>query len=218
MKIMMIRHAKADAVRRTPCTAAEYAEDAAGYEAAGILPIGEPAQPRAGRPVYVSAARRAKETAGQLFALQEEDLIETPLLNEVPLAPFTGTDRRLPLAVWDAAARVQWALGIRRQPEIRRESRARADALIDMLEADGRDCFVVTHGFFLHVLIGRLRRRGYVVEGRDLVHVPCLGRVRATRRSDHCGGCRHNCLLEDPGCDIGRAKAEGRDRAKIKKR
>ena len=32
-------------------------------------------------------------------------------------------------------------------------------------------------------------------------------RIRVTERSDHCGGCQHNCLLKNPGCGVGKDKA-----------
>ena len=53
-----------------------------------------------------------------------------------------------------------------------------------------------------------LRTRGYLLEGGSLVPRP-MERVRATKRSLHCGGCAHNCLLSEAKCEKGRNKARG---------
>ena len=59
-----------------------------------------------------------------------------------------------------------------------------------------------------YVLKSVLRRRGYVLEGGGLRAVP-LERVRASRKSLHCGGCARNCLLSEARCQTGINRAKG---------
>ena len=60
----------------------------------------------------------------------------------------------------------------------------------------------------LSALKAVLRRRGYLLEGGSLIPQP-LERVRATKRSLHCGGCARNCLLTDARREKGKNKLTG---------
>ena len=54
-----------------------------------------------------------------------------------------------------------------------------------------------------------MRRRGYCLEGGDLIRRP-LERVRAVKQSLHCGGCHQNCVLSEAKCQIGQARSRER--------
>lgn len=84
---------------------------------------------------------------------------------------------------------------------------ARAKAFLDMAEKEGRDIIAVSHEHFLKLLFKQLRKRGYQIKRSNLFKIDYLEKAIATKRSDRCGGCTQDCLLSNPGCDIGREKA-----------
>ena len=208
MKIILVYQADSDM------------EWAPGYDAAGFERAAETERSRGAAPasvrrgdasaykVWVSSARAARETAELLFEMDGGPEV-TPLLDDVLMRAFRDGDETRPLWLWKTMGRAQWLLGGRRQPESRRETAERAGRFADSLEAEDRDCIVITRGLIMGELIRALRRRGYVVEGGNLIPRP-LDRLRAVKQSVRCGGCSHNCPLSNPRCDVGRNKAKER--------
>ena len=134
--------------------------------------------------VYIGTAPAGRETAEALFTLPEAPVV-TPLLDDIPTEA-----------------------GLRGKLAARRAARHRAGELLDTLEKDERDSVVLCGGQAMAALRFVLRARGYLLEGGGLVPRP-LERVRATKRSLHCGGCAHNCLLSEAKCEKGRNKLKG---------
>ena len=155
--------------------------------------------------IYTGTSRAAMETAQLLFETDEPPEA-TPLLDDVPVRAFRDSEKPLPVWLWRAMAEAQWRSGSSRQPETKKETEQRVRQLTDRLEAEDRDCIVICRGLTMTALKSVLRRRGFLIEGGGLSPRP-LDRVRATKRSLHCGGCRHNCLLSEAKCDIGKDKA-----------
>ena len=135
--------------------------------------------------VYIGASPAGRATAEALFTLPSAPVV-SPLLDDVP-----GTQ---------AGLRAALAAG--------REARRRAGEFLDLLEKDEHDSVVICGRQSMSALRSVLRRRGYLLEGGSLVPRP-LERVRATKRSLHCGGCAHNCLLSEAKCEKGRNKLKG---------
>ena len=98
--------------------------------------------------------------------------------------------------------------GLRGKLAAQSAARRRAGEFLDELEKDGRDSVVICGRQGMSALKAVLRMRGYLLEGGSLVPRP-LERVRATKRSLHCGGCAHNCLLSEAKCEKGRNKLKG---------
>jgi len=134
------------------------------------------------------------------------EIREMALLDDIPLRPFCKTDKKYPLRIWKALGTVQWYAGSRKQAESRRETVRRAEQFVSLLEEERKDCIVISRGLTMRALKSVLRKRGYCIEGGGMFPKP-LDRCRATKRSEHCGGCAHNCLLSNPGCGIGISKA-----------
>lgn len=88
------------------------------------------------------------------------------------------------------------------------DARSRAEALAALLTQEGRDCVLISHPAQIPQLMDALRRRGYCFNRSNLGAIRPLERILATSRTAHCGGCGHNCMLSNPGCDIGRDKAQ----------
>ena len=77
-----------------------------------------------------------------------------------------------------------------------------------LIEKKNENVILITHGFFMNVLVRQLRKRKRyeVFRGSTFVIQP-LEKIRVMDREPHCGGCHHNCLLKNAGCMIGQDKA-----------
>ena len=134
--------------------------------------------------IYISTACASRETAEALFSFSEPPA-ETALLADVP----------------------QSGGGPRGWLHMRREAKRRSGQFLDMLEEKGRDSIVICGRQAMQALMHRLRAKGYLLEGGVLPRP--LERVRATKRSLHCGGCAHNCLLSEAKCQKGQNRYKG---------
>ena len=146
-----------------PCTSREFDAAAQAYALAPVeVPVKAPVVPAtvpAGARIWASGLSRAQITARHIFP--DAELHIDPRLNEVDLRSYADREWPLPLSVWMFRGRLQWVLHRRRQPEVRRESRARAREVLDDLEAAGLDCVLVGHGFMHSCLMREMRHRGY---------------------------------------------------------
>jgi hypothetical protein len=97
-----------------------------------------------------------------------------------------------------------------RQPESQKQVKARADALILKLAKDGRDCILITGPLFLTELLDRFRVQNYIVQRSGIFRIQPLEKFVISEKEAHCGGCGHNCFLSNPGCGVGRDKAQRR--------
>ena len=75
------------------------------------------------------------------------------------------------------------------------------------LEKEEKDCVLIADCILTEELLDRARVRGYTRARTGIFRYRPWERVLLTKRSVHCGGCAHNCLLSNPGCGIGRDKA-----------
>ena len=133
---------------------------------------GHPSSPLTGWDVcFTSDLPRAKETALVLASSIPVHIHST--LREVPFAPF-HLPLILPKGTWLLLSRLHWLMG-NKILENRKETFNRAEKAIELLEkASENNTLVVTHGFFMHVLIKKLRSLGY--EGRIPLY-PEYGKV-----------------------------------------
>lgn len=208
MKILMIRHQKPDMEWERRYSSEEYDRACRLYDEADVLPVESPQEMGDYTRIYVSTLKRAMQTAEQMFPAFPASMIKrTELLDEVPLRAFCQTEKSYPRWTYDVLGRVQWGLG-KHQKETRAETKRRADQLIDLLEKENENAILVTHGFLMGVLIRRFRRRKkYEIYRSSTFVIAPLEKVKITDRQPHCGGCSHNCLLEQAGCLIGQEKA-----------
>ena len=199
MRIWMICSGEAalDTPRR--CTLAEYNALREHAFDGGISAEGGRRVAAQGRRVYCSPRLSARETAEALVTGADIEIEE--LLDELP-RPTDGRGRVLPLWLWRLWL---WLCGLFGTD--RAAGRKRADALIDKLEKAGGDCVLISHPLMLAALIDALRVRGYCVQRTGLGRIRPFEQMLLSRRDEHCGGCQHNCLLSNPGCNIGRDKA-----------
>lgn len=180
------------------------------FEAAVALELASGIQPYAGRKydptdrlVMIGEGKRAADTAEKLLLPCVP--VVSPLLNEIPVVPFTDTEKLYSVETWLHKAATQRKHHDPRQPESREAVIARADELIRGTE--GQACIFVTYPLFLSELLDRLRIHNYVIQRTGVIRIQPLERFFISRKEEHCGGCQHNCFLSSPGCGIGRDKA-----------
>ena len=204
MKIWIICTGEKEGLRPKRCCAQNF--DAlsrrAMEEAPG--PREEKKLPWEGKQVLVAPCLAAEKTAELL--IDGGEVRTEPLLAPVTeRAPWdSGT---APLWFWREAARIQRGTGSKRQPESRRKIAARAEQLMARLEGEEKDCVLIADCILTEELLDRARVRGYTRARTGIFRYRPWERVLLTKRSVHCGGCAHNCLLSNPGCGIGRDKA-----------
>ena len=157
----------------------------------------------AGREVLVGEGLTARDTAEKLFYPCVSRV--EPLLSEIPLRSFTDTDVQYSLDTWLKKAAAQRKKGDARQPESRTAVIERAETLIGKIE--GSNPILISYPLFLTELLDRFRVHGYVIQRSGVLKIQPLERFVVSRREEHCGGCQHNCFLDNPGCGIGRDKA-----------
>ena len=151
-------------------------------------PGAENAEPisAAGRPVY--AAPECAEFAKAAFQ-DVGSLTEEPLLKEAP----------------DAGLLLR--LGLQSAGESAQEVKQRAGSFVEALLKTQTDCVLVASPNILRFLLRALEKRRCVIRRGKSGAIQPGEHIRVTERSDHCGGCRHNCLLANPGCGVGKDKA-----------
>ncbi len=175
-------------------------------QASGIQPYSGRKYNPAGRSVLLGEGTLAAETAAQLIL--PGDFKTDPLLNEIPVRSFADTEKLYPVETWYRKAAVQRKHADPRQPESREEVIARAEALLEKIA--GTDCILITGPLFLSELLDRLRIHNYVIQRTGIMKIQPLERFVISHKDEHCGGCQHNCFLSNPGCGVGRDKAQRR--------
>ena len=209
MKIWILVCGEAEDPLPKRCTGEAYEETLAALSESAIRPYEGPAMKAAGRPVFLTPGRRAREAAEQMIpdaAFQVE-----PLLAAIPRRAYTDGTGEHARWFWDWMAQRQARTEDPRQPESRGAAVKRAEELIGSLEEAGKDAILVAEESFLPVLLDRFRLHGCAIQRSGIFRYKPFERILISRRDEHCGGCGHNCLLSNPGCDIGRDKARRLD-------
>ena len=159
MKVIIIRHGKVAYRRSRCCSSEEFDRECAAYDQAPLSRAEYSAPKGEFRRIYVSTLPRSRETARLMFP--RSDLQESELIHEVPCRSAFDSRIKLPLWLWFFLGRLQWAAGSAWQPEKRRDTVQRSRQFIEILCRDGADCAVVTHGFFMHILLRELKKAGF---------------------------------------------------------
>lgn len=167
MKIYLIRHGKVDYEWSKWCNSIEFDKMCFEYDAANIKPIITTKNVANGiQHLYVSELRRTHETAKALYPTIHFQI--NPLINEVPLKSAFDCNIKLPLAVWNICGRLQWMLNSKRQQEAKHSTIDRATKVVKELSTKNKDCILITHGFYMHILIKALKKYGYIVDNRHV--------------------------------------------------
>ena len=195
MKLWILCAAEADMVWPERCTAEEYRTACLrALESAPKVILQKPI-PAAGRRIFVSRNPLAQASARAVYP--DGTFVITELLDELP-----------PHASGEGARSLRFRRLCDRPDRTEKEAAiVRAETLLDQLAKSDDDAILVSHPVFTALLLDRLRVRGYCVNRTCLGRVQPLERLLLSRRDMHCGGCAHNCFLDNPGGGVGRDKA-----------
>ena len=177
MEIVIIRHAKVNMTWEKAYDSKGFDSACSEYDTKEISNVTEKISNK--NVVYISSLPRTYETACKLF--DSEDFYKTSLINEVPLRSFKDTNKKYPLWVWNIVGRLQWMFNNKRQIETRNETIVRAHNAIDIIESNNKDCFVITHGFYMMTLIKELRHRGYKIQKKHGAGIANLEKIIASK-------------------------------------
>lgn len=169
MKVVLLRHGEVDMQWNKKYSSAEFDRACRNYDTSPIKEISKEFKLKNKyneAKIYISTLPRTKETAVKVFG--ENIFYKSELLNEVPLKSFIDTGSKLPLGIWNVMGRLQWFFNNSRQRETKQETEERAKKAILMLEENNEDCYVVTHGFYLKVLLKELEKEGFKIDKRRI--------------------------------------------------
>jgi len=161
MKIVIIRHGTVNYNWNKRYTSEEFDRACREYDDAPILEECYRIPDIAFQNIIISGLSRTRDTSENLHVNAE--VKRTDLINEVPLYSSLDTKLRLPLWFWKISGRLEWFFNCLRQAEGRRETRKRARRFTIILSKGNKDCLVVTHGFYMHTLIGEMKKAGFKV-------------------------------------------------------
>lgn len=160
-KVFIVRHGKADFRWQTRCDSKGFDSDCYEYDRSPLTDDRYDLPGLAAGKIYISTLPRSRDTAVMLFG--EEAFTVSELIDEIPLRSGFDTRIRFPHWFWSVIGRFQWYIDHSRQPESRSLSRERAKRFVELICNDDIDCTVVTHGFFMHVLLSELKKAGFSI-------------------------------------------------------
>ena len=159
MKVIIIRHGKVDYDWKRKYSSGEFDKACIQYDKSPIMQMSYYIPFFNVKQIYVSTLPRSRDTAMEIFGSRE--FIYTELLNEVPLSSSFNCRIELPLWFWNVTGRIQWLFNISRQGESQKETIARARKFGELLNTEECDSAVVTHGFYMHILVKEMQKVGF---------------------------------------------------------
>jgi hypothetical protein len=157
MKVVLIRHFKVGFKWKMFYNSSEYEVDCGGYNTSPVITTD--VNITSADRLITSTMSRAMETSKHIFK-RDPDISDNNLC-EVPIKPFTNTKIPLPKLAWDIIGRLQWRLGINKQPESYAQSRLRVRSFLETLIKKGENVVIVCHGWIIKLLIRELRAHGF---------------------------------------------------------
>ena len=68
---------------------------------------------------------------------------------------------------WNVTGRIQWFFNNSKQKENRLQTEKRANQFVKVVMEKNEDCVVVTHGFFMHMLVSELKKYGFTIDNKS---------------------------------------------------
>lgn len=161
MRAIIIRHGRVDFKWKNWSTSEQFDMDCRKYDKASVKPFLVEIPKNTYKRIYISSLSRSRETAIQIFG--EQDFIVTKLIDEVLLRSSVVSKVKLPLLFWNISGRLQWLFNNHRQQECRKDTIYRAEQLVKVLLHNEENCAIITHGFFMHILIDSLKKNGFCI-------------------------------------------------------
>ena len=205
MKFILVRHLKPDMPMQTRYTAREFNDALIQYNQSGITTYTPTHTGSHNYTFYCSRTHSSIETVTALFGNQ--NICVTSLLDELPLTVNENTSGFYSFPTWQRKAFRQWKKSTDYSTETYSQTQKRASQVIEMLEKKGENAVLISHTFFLSILLQLFKRKKYEITKPHLLSILYGDRIRVEPKTQRCGGCKHNCALNKPACEIGRDKA-----------
>ena len=161
-----MRHYRVNYAWKKSYTPEEYRKAELEYDNAEIIDQHEPSTENY-KKYFISSLPRTLATLRILKG--DVKYISSPLLNEVPMEPFSHSLKHYSRHRLNVMARIQWMLNSPKQIETRKETFKRARVFIAKYLTTDENCLVIGHRFFLRILSIEMLRHGFV--GKLIVRV-----------------------------------------------
>jgi len=160
MKIGLVRHFKVISPKGgNKINSAEFNNRMHGYDIYPVKPNDITLDSKEWDICYSSTLSRAKITAETIYIGK---IIYTPLIVEVPLSAVINTNIKLHYRVWQIFGRIAWLFSLKTQPEVRPQTLLRISQFLKQIEkSQYQNILIVSHGFFMKILVRELKERGF---------------------------------------------------------
>lgn len=159
MIIGLVRHFKVNCDTEKFMSANEFEEWVKRYDNSDVLEEKHDPHNIIWDKCYSSDLRRAIITSRILFS---GEIVESPLLREVPLSPVFKTKMKFPHIFWCIIGRVAWFFQHKSQKEIRNDTTRRVREFLDNIDdKSSSNILIVCHGFLMNTIQKEIKRRGY---------------------------------------------------------
>jgi broad specificity phosphatase PhoE len=160
MTIGLLRHFRVDFKQRQKIySALEFSKEMEDYESSPIIKKEIDIDSDCWDVCYSSTIPRAMETAKSIY---KKEIIFSEKIIEVPVAPFTNRNIKLPSFIWHLGGRIAWYKNHHSQLEKRIETLERINQFMEELTMDSYErVLIVSHGFFMRVFVEQLFKLGY---------------------------------------------------------
>ena len=160
MKIGLVRHFKVVSPHgKKVLNSAEFNERMDGYDIYPVKPNQLSINQNDWDICYSSTLSRAKTTAKTIF---EGKIIITSQIVEVPLSAFINTKIKLHFMIWQILGRIAWLFSLKSQKESKKQTILRINQFLEEIQKSSyRSILIVSHGFFMKILVHELKKRGF---------------------------------------------------------
>ena len=160
MKIGLVRHFKVISPRgNKKLNSTEFNDRMSGYDIYPVKPNVVNINSDEWDVCYASTLSRAQTTAKTIY---NGEIITTPLIVEVPLSAFINTNTRLHYMVWQIVGRIAWLFSLKSQEEVKPQTLLRINEFLTQIkDSENENILIVSHGFFMKVLVRELKKRGF---------------------------------------------------------
>lgn len=159
MKLGLVRHYKVITNGKYFLTSKEFEQVMFNYDVAPVRENGLRLNSNEWDICYCSTLPRAITTAKSIY---NKEIIKTDLLVEVPIRSFAKINFPLPNFLWHFGSRIAWFFNSATQLEGYRDTQQRINDFIYLIEnSDHQNILIVSHGFFMKVLVKQLKKKGF---------------------------------------------------------
>ena len=159
MKLGLVRHFKVITKENTLLSSDEFAKAMDYYDRAPVRGNGLKINSSDWDICYSSTLPRAVTTAESVFSGK---IIKSELLIEVPIAPFTKRNIKLPSFIWHIASRIAWFKSHKSQRENIHGTKDRIKKFYEIIQNSGfNNILIVSHGYFLRMFYDEMKKNGF---------------------------------------------------------